>query len=244
VILFGGDASWFPLQHIQNSSWDHSWGEQDLLCISRCSLFWIQPAHTLINLSVFQSIPCLFWSIYHITTCSLMLSTCSHKVDTKIHPDAPKNACGMQTVVGWVCLVITPWSPTQVTIHHNHLVLIMSHITVDSIVQTISWFMPSIIGNVQIFPDVSAEITDWISPALVLTRTQPGLPFFLIGRNPRANPTSNPTRISPYPMKPDLNLTSQLTLKANLTTNPILTWPNPTLNMIHNPNPNLTQSPS
>jgi hypothetical protein len=83
--------------------------------------------------------------------------------------------------------------------------------------------MPSIIRNVQIFPEVSVEITDCISPALGLTQTQLGLPFSLIRRNLRANPTSNPTRISPYLVKPDLNLTSQLTLKANPTTNLILT---------------------
>jgi hypothetical protein len=178
---------------------------------------------------MFQSIPCLFWSIYQTTSCSLMLAMCSHKGGPKIHPDAPRNACGVRTVAGWVCRVITPWSPTQLAIHHNHLVFILSHVTVDSIVQTVSWFMPSIIGKIQIFPEVSAEITNWITPALVLTRTQPGLPFSLIQRNPRANPTSSPTRISPYPVKPNLNLTSQQTLKANPTTNPILTWPYPHL---------------
>jgi hypothetical protein len=138
VILSGGAASSCPLQYIQNSAWDHSWGEQDPLHISRCSLFWIQPAHALVNLSMFQSIPCLFWSIYHTTTCSLMLAMCSHKGDPKIHPDAPRNACGMPTIVGQVCRIITPWSSTQVTIHHNHPVFIMWHVTADSIVETIS----------------------------------------------------------------------------------------------------------
>jgi hypothetical protein len=206
VNLFGGDVSWCPLQHIQNWDWDYSWGEKDLLHIGHCSLFWIQPAHALVNLSVFQSIPCLFWSIYHTTTCSLMLATCSLKGDPRIHPDAPRNACGIPTVAGWVCHVITLWSPTQVTIHHNHLVFVMQHVTADSIVRTVSWFMASIIGNVQFFHEEFAEITDWISLALVLTR--PGLPFSLIRRNPRANLTSNPNWISLYPVKLDLNLTS------------------------------------
>jgi hypothetical protein len=190
--------------------------------------------HTLVNLFVFQSIPCLFWCIYHTTTCALMLSKCSHKGDPMIHPDAPRNACGMQIVAGWACRVFTPWYPTQVTIHHNHLVFIMSHVTADRIVQTLSWFMPSIIRNVQNFHEVSAKIIDWVSQALVLTLTRPGLPFSLIQRNPRVNLTNdsdltwfltrvlilsilpNPTRISPYPVKPGLNLTSQPTLKANL----------------------------
>jgi hypothetical protein len=133
-----------------------------------------------------------------------------------------------------------PWSRTQVNIHHNHLVFIMSHITADSIVQTVSWLMPSIIRNVQIFPEVYVEITDWNSLALVLTQIQLGLPFSLTWRNPRAYPT----QIFLYLVKPDLNLTSQPTLKANPTTNSNLTWPYPTLNLIPNPSTNLTQSPS
>jgi hypothetical protein len=184
VILFGGEASWCPLQRIENSNWDDRWCEQDLLHISCRSLFWFWLAHTQVNLSVFQAIPCLFWSIYHTTTCSLMFAMCSHKGNPKIHSDAPRNAYGMQTVAGRVCCVITPWSPTQVTIHHNHLVFIMSHITTDSIVQTVSWFMPSIIGNVQIFPEVSIEITDWISPVLRLTQLLNWLRFPLIRWNP------------------------------------------------------------
>jgi hypothetical protein len=131
------------------------------------------------------------------------------------------------------------WSPTKVTKHHNHLVLIMSHVTADSIVQTVSWFLPSIIRNVQIFLEVSAKIIDWISPTLLLTRTRPGLPFSLIRRNPRGNLT----RISPYTVKSDLNLTCQPTLKATLTTNPIVNQPYPILNLMPNLSPNLTQSP-
>jgi hypothetical protein len=151
---------------------------------------------------MFQSIPCFFGCIFHTTMCSLMLSTCSHKGFPKIHPDAPRKVCGMQTAARRVCRVTTLWSPTHMTIHHNHLVFIMFHITADSIVQTVSWFMPSIIKGVQIFPKVYVEITYWISPALVLTQTQPGWPFSLIRRNLRVNPT----QIFPYPMKSNLSL--------------------------------------
>jgi hypothetical protein len=55
VILFREDAYWCPLQHIQNSAWDQSRGDQDLLHIGRCSLFWIQPAHAPINPSVYHN---------------------------------------------------------------------------------------------------------------------------------------------------------------------------------------------
>jgi hypothetical protein len=79
--------------------------------------------------------------------------------------------------------------------------------------------MTSIIGNVRCFPELFADITDWISPAKLLTQTRPELPFSLFQRNPRVNPT----QISPYPVKLNLNLTSQPTMKANPTTNPILT---------------------
>jgi hypothetical protein len=109
----------------------------------------------------------------------------------KIHPDAPRNACGVRTAAGRVCRVITPRSPTQVTIHHNNLMFIMFHVTVDIRVQTVSWFMPSIIGNLWIFAELSVDIIDWISPAWVLTWTRPGLPFFLIRRNPRVNLTND-----------------------------------------------------
>jgi hypothetical protein len=77
-----------------------------------------------------------FGCIYHTRTCSQMLSTFSHKRFTKIHPDAPRNACDLQTAAGRVCHVNTLWSPTQVTMHHHHLVFNMLHITEDSIVQT------------------------------------------------------------------------------------------------------------
>jgi hypothetical protein len=151
-----------------------------------------------------KSITWLFWSMYHTTTCCLMLDTCSHKWYPKIHPDAPRNACGVPTITRQVYRVITTWYPTQVTIHHNHLVFIMSHITADSIVQIVSWFMSSIIRNVQIFTEVFAKITDWMSPTLVLTKTWPRLPFSPIQTNLRANLT----QISPYLVKPDFNLTS------------------------------------
>jgi hypothetical protein len=171
VILFGEDAYWCPLQHIQNSARDQTRGDQDLLRIGRCSLFWIQPAHALVNLSVYQSIPCLFRCIYHTTTCYLMLATCSHKGDPKIHPDAPRNACGVRTVAGWVCRVLTPWSPNHLIMMNDHYVFIMFHITYDIIVQTLSQFMPSIIGNLRSSPELPAGSTDWISLTLDLTRT-------------------------------------------------------------------------
>jgi hypothetical protein len=105
-------------------------------CLHRPLLpFWIQPAHALVNISLFQSIPCLFGCIYDTTTCSEMLATFFHKQFPKIHTDSPRNACGVQTAAGRVSRVINPWSPTQVTIHHYHLVFIMLHITEDSIVQ-------------------------------------------------------------------------------------------------------------
>jgi hypothetical protein len=159
-----------------------------------------------------------------------MFATFSHKGFPKIHPDAPRNASCLQTAVGWVCRVITLWSPTQLTIHHHHLVFTMLHVTTDSIVQTVSWFMPSVIRNAQMFPGVSAEITDRISPALVLSETQPGWPFSLIWKNLRGNPT----RISPYPMKPDLSLTLTWLPNRPRRLTWLLTRPYP----MHNPIPN------
>jgi hypothetical protein len=76
-----------------------------------------------------------FWMHLSYHNVFQMLAMVSHKRFPKIHPDAPRKACGMQTAAGWVCRVITPWSPTQVTIHHYHLVFIMLHVTEDSIVQ-------------------------------------------------------------------------------------------------------------
>jgi hypothetical protein len=111
VILFGDDATCCPLKHIQNSAWDQTWGDHDVLRISHYSLFWIQPTHSLVNISVFWLIPYLFGCIYHTTTCSLMLYTHSHKGDPKIHPDAPRNACGVQTATRWVFRVFTRRSP-------------------------------------------------------------------------------------------------------------------------------------
>jgi hypothetical protein len=171
VIVFGEDVYWCPIQHIQNSAWDQTRGDQDLLRIGRCSLFWIQPAHALVNPSVYQSITCLFGCFYHTTTCSLMLATRSHKGDPKMHPDAPRNACGVRTAAGWVCRVLTNRSPNQVVMLNDHYVFVMFHITCDIIVQTLSQLKPSIIGNVQIFPELSAGSKDWISLTLVLTRT-------------------------------------------------------------------------
>jgi hypothetical protein len=171
VILFGEDEYWYPLQHIKNSAWDQTLGDQDLLRIGRCSLFWIQSAHGLVNPSVYQSIPCLFGCIYHTTTCFLMLATCFHKEYPKIHPAAPRNACGVWTAAGWVCHVLTHRSPNQLIMLNDHYVFIMFHITYDIIIQTLSQFMPSIIGNVRGFSELSAGSTDWISLTLVLTWT-------------------------------------------------------------------------
>jgi hypothetical protein len=131
-----------------------------MLRIIRCFQFWIQPVHTLVNPSVYQSIYCLFGCIYHTTTCSLMLATCSHKGDPKIHPDAPRNACGVRTAAGRVCHVLTLRSPNQVIMLNDHYVFIMFHITYDIIVQILSQFMPSIIRKVRIFPELSAGSTD------------------------------------------------------------------------------------
>jgi hypothetical protein len=134
VILFAGDASWCPLQHIQNSASDKTRGDRDLFRIGRCSLFWIQPAHSLVNPSMFQSIPCLFECTYHTTTCSLMLATCSHQGDSKIHLDAPRNACGVRTAAGGVCRILTHRSPNQVIMLNDHYVFIMFHVTYNIIV--------------------------------------------------------------------------------------------------------------
>jgi hypothetical protein len=89
-----------------------------------------------------------------------MLATCAHKRDPKIHPDAPRNACGVRTAAGRVCRVLTHRSPNQVIMLNDHYVFIMFHITYDIIVQTLSQFIPSIIGNVQSFPELSAGSTD------------------------------------------------------------------------------------
>jgi hypothetical protein len=80
--------------------------------------------------------------------CSLMLATCSHKVFSKIHPNAPRNACGVWTTTGRGYCVLAHRCPTQVMIQNNHYVFIMFHVTYDIIVQSISPFMPSIIYNV------------------------------------------------------------------------------------------------
>jgi hypothetical protein len=89
-----------------------------------------------------------------------MLATCSHKGDPKIHPDAPRNACGVRTATGRVYRVLTHRSPNQVIMLNDHYVFIMFHITYDIIVQTLSQFMPSIIGNLRSFPELSAGSTD------------------------------------------------------------------------------------
>jgi hypothetical protein len=136
------------LYNISKIQPDQTQGDQDLLRIGRCSLFWIQPAHALVNPSMYQSIPCIFGCIYHATTCSLMLATCSHKGYPKIHPDAPRNACAVRTATGRVCRVLTHGSPNQVIMLNDHYVFVMFHSTCNIIVQTLSQFMPSIIGNV------------------------------------------------------------------------------------------------
>jgi hypothetical protein len=110
--------------------------------------------------TVLQSIPCLFGCIYHTTTCSQMLATFSHKRYPKIYPDAPRNACGVRTAAGQVCLVLTHRCPNQVTILSNHHVFIMLHATCNIIVQTLSPFMISTIKNVQSFHELSADSTD------------------------------------------------------------------------------------
>jgi hypothetical protein len=101
-----------------------------------------------------------FRCIYHTTTCSLMLATCSHKGDPKIHPDAPRNACGVWTAAGRVCRVLTHRSPNQLIMLNDHYVFIMLHISYDIITQTLSQFMPSIIGNLRSFPELSVGSTD------------------------------------------------------------------------------------
>jgi hypothetical protein len=128
-------------------------------------LFWIEPPPSLVNLSVSQSITCLFGHIYHTTTCS-------QKGSPKIHHDAPRNACGMHIDARWVCHVLTLRSPNQVITLNNHHVFIMFHITCDIIVQTISPFMPSIIENMWSLLELTANNTDWICLTLLLTRTE------------------------------------------------------------------------
>jgi hypothetical protein len=77
-----------------------------------------------------------------------MLAMCSHKGYPRIYPDAPRNACGVWTAAGRVCRVLTHRSPNQLTMLNDHYVFIMFHITYDIIVQTLSQFMSSLIGNV------------------------------------------------------------------------------------------------
>jgi hypothetical protein len=89
-----------------------------------------------------------------------MLATCPHKEYPKIHPAAPRNSCGVRTAAGRVCRVLTNRSPNQVIMLNDHYVFIMFHITYDIIIQTLSQFMPSIIGNVRSFPELSADSTD------------------------------------------------------------------------------------
>jgi hypothetical protein len=77
-----------------------------------------------------------------------------------IHPDAPRNACGVRTAAGRVCRVLTHRSPNQVIMLNDRYVFIMFHITYDIIVQTLSQFKASIIRNVRRFPELSAGCTD------------------------------------------------------------------------------------
>jgi hypothetical protein len=89
-----------------------------------------------------------------------MLATFSHKGNPRIHPDAPRNACGMRTAAGRVCCVLTHESPNQVIILSNHHVFVMFHVIYNIIVQTLSPFTTSIIRNVQSFPELPAVSTD------------------------------------------------------------------------------------
>jgi hypothetical protein len=79
--------------------------------------------------------------------CSLILAICSHNEDPKIHPNAPRNVCGVRTAAGRVCCVLTRRSPNQVIIQNNNYAFIMFHITYHIIVETLSPSMPSIIGK-------------------------------------------------------------------------------------------------
>jgi hypothetical protein len=66
----------------------------------------------------------------------------------------------MRTAAGRVCHVLTLGSPNQVIMLNDPYVFIMFHITYDIIVQTLSQFMPSIIGNLRSFAELSARSTD------------------------------------------------------------------------------------
>jgi hypothetical protein len=127
----------------------------------------------MVNPSVLQSITYLFGCIYHTKMCSQILATFSYKGDPKIHPDAPRNVCGVRTAAGRFCRVLTHRSPNQMIILSNNHVFVMFHVTYDIIVQTLSPFMTSIFRNVQWFPELPVDSTDWISLTLVLTWTWP-----------------------------------------------------------------------
>jgi hypothetical protein len=89
-----------------------------------------------------------------------MLATFSQKGDPKIHPDTPRNACGLPLNKFAVFSPPPPRSPNQVIILSNHHVLVMFHVTYDIIVKTLSPFMTSIIRNLQSFPELPAGSTD------------------------------------------------------------------------------------
>jgi hypothetical protein len=77
----------------------------------------------------------------------MILGARFHKGDTRIHPDAPRNTCAVQTAVGQVCHVLTLRSHIQLIILNNHHVFIMFHIIYDIVVQTVYPLIPSFIGN-------------------------------------------------------------------------------------------------
>jgi hypothetical protein len=78
----------------------------------------------------------------------------------KMHPDAPRNVCGVRTADGWLCCFHTTRSPIQVTIHQNHHVFAMFYITailefkpfLDSFLQSsrICEYFPTCLRTLQI----------------------------------------------------------------------------------------------
>jgi hypothetical protein len=79
-------------------------------------------------------------------------------------------------------------------------------------------------GNVQIFSEVSGDITYWINPALVLTQTRPRLPFSLIWRNPRVNPT-NDSDLTRFLIQLSLSDGTRLLTPTNSNLNLTRPWP-------------------
>jgi hypothetical protein len=56
----------------------------------------------------------------------------------KMHPDAPRNSCGVQIAAGRVYCVLTTRSPIEVSIDQNHHVFAMFHITANVRIHTVS----------------------------------------------------------------------------------------------------------